>query len=137
MRGIILKCNVRKVDIEKDGWKELLDAAKQAKPEKQRMKQVITILTKDKKIYSVVLDYSSETVQTDEDLLLERLKANPDVELEKMVCMWSDGCVDLPAYSLREKMIRMNPRNESVTVLLNGTEGFIEIPIGRTMKKKE
>ena len=136
MKSFIMDPSARKVDVEKDEWQKLINIAqtKKIEIEEQKMTQVIVVLTANEKIYSCFFDYRNRMVLEEEEHFCEILKNNTDTEVKKMVCLWSDGSVDFPSYSLREKMIQINLQNESAEILLNGYDGFIVKTVGKTMK---
>jgi len=136
MRSFIMDSNACKEDIEKGEWQKMMNAAheKRTEIERQKMTQVIVVLTANEKIYTKFLDYGNKFVQEEEEHFLDTLKATTDTEVKKMVCMWSEGSLDFPAYSLREKLIQINPQNESAEILLNGYDGFIVKTVDKTMK---
>ncbi len=136
MKSLIIDSKAYIVDIEKSEWRELMNIA-QAKIieiKGRKMAQVIVALTARENIYLCFLDYKNSLVLNEEEHFLKGLKTNTDTVVKKMVCMWSDGSVDFPAYSLREKMIQLNLQNEFTEMLLNGYGGFIVKKMGKTMK---
>ena len=136
MKSLIMDSEACKIDIEKDEWSTLINIAqtKKIEIEEQKMVQVVVVLTSNEKIYSYIFDYENRLVLEEEKHFLGILKNDADTSVKKMVCLWSDGSVDFPSYSLREKMIETNLQNESTQILLNGYDGFIVKTIGKTMK---
>ena len=136
MKLLIMDSEACKIDIEKDEWSKLINIAqtKKIEIEEQKMAQVIVVLTSNEKIYSYLFDYGNRLVLEEEKHFLGIIKNDADTSVKKMVCLWSDGSVDFPSYSLREKMIQTNLQNESTEILLNGYGGFIVKTIGKTMK---
>ena len=136
MKLLIMDSEACKIDIEKDEWSKLINIAqtKKIEIEEQKMAQVIVVLTSNEKIYSYLFDYGNRLVLEEEKHFLGIIKNDADTSVKKMVCLWSDGSVDFPSYSLREKMIETNLQNESTQILLNGYDGFIVKTIGKTMK---
>lgn len=136
MKSLIMDSEACKIDIEKDEWSKLINIAqtKKIEIEEQKMVQVVVVLTSNEKIYSYLFDYGNRLVLEEEKHFLGILKTDTETSVKKMVCLWSDGSVDFPSYSLREKMIQTNLQNESTEILLNGYDGFIVKTIGKTMK---
>ena len=136
MKSLKIGSEACKFDVEKDEWSKLINIAqtKKIEIEEQKMAQVIVVQTSNEKIYSYLFDYGNGLALEEEKHFLKVLKTNADTSVEKMVCLWSDGSVDFPSYSLREKMIQINLQNESAEILLNGYDGFIVKTVGKTMK---
>ena len=68
-----------------------------------------------------------------EERVLADLTAGGDTRVSFLVALWESRCVDLPAYSLREKLIALDRRNLETLLVLQG-EGHLSIrTLGSTM----
>lgn len=69
-----------------------------------------------------------------EERILAALTAGGDTQVSFLVVLWESRCVDLPAYSLREKLIALDRRNLETLLVLQG-EGHLAVrTVGSTMQ---
>ncbi len=62
--------------------------------------------------------------------LLSGLKGEP---VEKLLCLWADGTIDLPSFALRQALLEQNPRNGDALVVLRSLEGYTLRSLSSTM----
>ena len=87
--------------------------------------QVTVVLTNNDNIYVTVNDVDGSFCQ--------ELKQNNDTNVVKILTMWKDGSIDLPSYSLRKALVKMNKDNINADVLLQGKERYIIKKISEIM----
>lgn len=66
--------------------------------------------------------------------LLEKKKSG-DSKIEKLICMWHDGGIDIPSFAFREALLAVDSKNLSTQMLLNGFEGYVVKTVKVTMMK--
>ena len=72
-----------------------------------------------------------------EDRILSALQEREERGVEALVTMWADGCVDLPSYRFREKLLALDPCNRETEILLLAAEGaYATRSIGTCMPEK-
>ena len=64
-----------------------------------------------------------EAFASTEDQIVEALGNQKDTAVEAMVTMWADGCVDLPSFHFRQKLVALDPRNLETEMPLMAAEG--------------
>ena len=64
-----------------------------------------------------------EAFASTEDQIVEALGNQKDTAVEAMVTMWADGCVDLPSFRFRQKLVALDPRNLETEMPLMAAEG--------------
>ena len=79
--------------------------------------QVTVVLTNNDNIYVTVNDVDGSICQ--------KLKQNKDTTVVKILTMWKDGSIDLPSYSLRKALIKMDNKNCDASVLLQGKSQYL------------
>ncbi len=67
--------------------------------------------------------------------LLE-IKKNEDSKIERLICMWHEGSIDLPSFAFREALLSVDRTNFSAQMLLNGSNGYIVKTVEATMPKE-
>lgn len=66
----------------------------------------------------------------DEDRFVQSLLDQNDTSVKLLVCMWSNGCLDLPSMHLRKHLVEINSENEHTLMLLQATDR----PVARTIR---
>ena len=66
--------------------------------------------------------------------LLEKKKTG-DSKIEKLICMWHDGGIDIPSFAFRDALLAVDSKNLSTQMLLNGFEGYVVKTVKVTMMK--
>ena len=64
---------------------------------------------------------------------LIEIKKNEDAKIDRIICMWHEGSIDLPSFAFREALLSVNDANLSTKILLNGSTGYIVKTIRATM----
>lgn len=85
--------------------------------------QVNLIASADGRVYSF-FRYDLES-EEQENRCLEQMEADK-AQARYIVCMWDDGCVDMPRYSLRQKLTERDPQ---ACLLLRGEHGITAFPL--------
>lgn len=68
-----------------------------------------------------------------EQQALQQMVVQADTQVLYLVTMWQGGCLDVPAYALREKLLALNKENENALLVLQG-EGHLGVrTVGSTM----
>ena len=88
--------------------------------------QIVVTQTDNGNIYHYKTNYNSPLSAKHEEIeFVKNLKNNRDTSIVKMVCMWSDGVIDIPSYSLRELIFKLHKQNRNTLILLRGMKKLI------------
>ena len=109
-------------------WDILLTEAKNTL-QSTSAEQVLLMQSKDQ-IYKVVFDSVSNGHMIERLLPLLHECGNA-----RLVCMWSNGGLDLPAFSVRDLLYKSNPANMSTKILGQGLHSLIVKELGETMPR--
>jgi len=118
-----------------DKWEILLNRAKKEIADLSDG-EVVVMLTSKGTVISVLFEDLNSAIDPDGIMrsLLE-IKKNGDAKIERMVCMWHNGGVDLPSFAFREALLTVDSTNFSSEMLLNGLTGYIVKTVMVTMPK--
>ncbi len=83
---------------------------------KTPMSQAIVILTQAGHYYAHAADL--DTLPAAEDQIVAGLLKKKDTAVQCVLVVWQNGGVDLPSYSLRQKLIDLNEANRQAWLLL-------------------
>jgi hypothetical protein len=99
------------------------------------MTQAVVFKTAKGNIYHAVI--GNTLADTESDTLLKEMRLNCDTHIESIVCCWEDGCVDIPSYELRQKIISLDPKNKDALILLQGLDRYIVKELEKLMPPKK
>lgn len=117
-----------------DGMKKAADNLLRSAPNGQYTQAVI-LLSKNLNQYAVVIENALSEKGEDKAALLERLQNADDTEISYALCMWKeDGCIDIPSYSFREKLLALNSMNADSLMFVMTNSGISVIKLGTSMK---
>ncbi len=92
--------------------------------------QIIAMFSScDSPVYMFVNNINS---RQDEESALQDIARN-NCKIDRILCMWAGGEVDLPPYSFRKRLLEINSENKSTQILLMGEKGFNARSLGSTM----
>jgi transcriptional regulator with XRE-family HTH domain len=115
------------IPFSEDEFKPLLDIAhadmKDAKDKPESLTMAVVLETADGNIYHTVFHDVLDEQET--DTFLNTLRKNNNTQVNRIVCMWYDGSIEIPGADFRTKLIRINKRNENAYFLLQGINGYI------------
>ena len=57
-----------------------------------------------------------------------------DVHIRYLIHVWKDHSLDMPAYSLRQALMKLHPENRDALLMLAGENAFNILPLGDTMQ---
>lgn len=116
-------------------WEMLLNRAKKEADELSKGNTVVMLSAKGT-VYSVSFQngYSAHEAEGVIKLLIEK-KKNRDAKIERLICMWHDGSIDLPSFAFREALVAIDSMNLSTQMLLNGLNGYVVKTVKATMPK--
>lgn len=117
-------------------WKILLSEAQ--KTNEQLSEGNVVVMQSEKgNVYSIVFQNTDSAVDADGGLkLFVELKKNCDTKIERLLCMWHDGTLDLPSYAFREMALKFDRGNLSAKILLCSLNSYTVRNIGMTMPGK-
>lgn len=87
--------------------------------------QVIVVLTAKSHSYSFVNHNVMGDDLTDEKNFIDGLVERGETEIKYLVCMWQKYMLDIPSQHMRELLMKLNPLNKEMYLLLMGTEGYV------------
>jgi hypothetical protein len=73
----------------------------------------------------------------DEDLFLHSLQMQGNTQVTHLVCRIFDGCIDLPSFHFREKLLEINGNNANTWILLQGDAGYVAKQLQITLPPKK
>ncbi|MBQ8387586.1 MAG: helix-turn-helix transcriptional regulator [Clostridia bacterium] len=130
-------CNDEHTDlIDESEWEPLLSLARKKCPDKKDGSAVIA-KSCGGNYYSFVYDNISDASEADGFLktLVGQLESPQDTKIEKLVCMWHGGAVDLPSFALRDMLCRLNPDNLDADILVLTRRGLSTKKLWQTMRR--
>ena len=118
-----------------DDFNKILELAKEKKPSNNLHKhaQVVVALSTSGNIYHKVINNPLTEELIDENSFISELIANQDIQIDKMVCLWANGCVDLLSYNFRKLLCATNSLNGETKMLLQGYNGYIVKTLSQTL----
>lgn len=67
------------------------------------------------------------------DAFLEARKRAEDTRILYLLCLWRDGCLDVPSAELRKALLALHPDNSRAQMLLNGGDVLVLKPLSVMM----
>lgn len=58
-------------------------------------------------------------------------------DIRQVVCMWSDGSLDVPSYDFRQMICDLHENNQNAEMLLRGEKGYLKKTIAQVMLKSK
>lgn len=116
-------------------WEMLLNkASKEA--DKLSDGNVVAILTAKGTVDSILFQNKNFSIEAEKAMkfLIEKKKSG-EAQIERLICMWHDGSIDLPSYAFRESLVAVDSKNLSTQMLLNGLTGYVVKTVKATMPK--
>ena len=127
--------NEKGSDVLNTQWEMLLNrASKEA--DKLSDGNVVAILTSKGNVDSISFQNINSSIEAENAMkfLIEKKKSG-ETQIERLICMWHDGSVDLPSYAFRESLVAVDSRNLSTQMLLNGLTGYVVKMVKETLPK--
>lgn len=114
-------------------WEMLLSRASR-EADKLTNGNVVAFLTAKGTIDSVSFPNIESAIEAESAmrLFIEKKKSG-DSSIERLICMWHDGSIDLPSYAFRESLVAVDSKNLSTKMLLNGLVGYVVKMVKDTM----
>ena len=116
-------------------WKMLLNKVSM-EADKLSKGNVVAILTAKGTVDFILFQNKNFSIETENAMkfLIEKKKSG-EAQIERLICMWHDGSIDLPSYAFREALLSVDRTNFSTKMLLNGLTGYIVKTVMVTMPK--
>lgn len=116
-------------------WEMLLNRAK-SEVEQLSGGEVVVMLTVKGTVASVLFQDLNSAIEAEGAMKgLIEMKKNEDAKIERLICMWHEGSVDIPSFAFREALLSVDSANLSTKMLLNGLTGYIVKTVKATMPK--
>ncbi len=93
-------------------------------------KQILAMLSPDDNAVFMFVNQVDHS-KDEEDMLYDMKREHTQVD--RILCMWSNGAVDLPSYHFRKGLLEVNPENKNAQILLMGGNGFSTRTLESTM----
>lgn len=116
-------------------WEALLEKARaEATPSTDG--GAIALLTASGSIHTLTFRDSAAASDAEGAMkLFTALKRSGDSLVKRMVYVWKNGGLDLPSYAFRDCLLKVDPRNLSAEMLLQGLRSPIVKPVSVTVPK--
>lgn len=136
-RGFVTVKDGKDIPYDESEFARLADIAGEELKKKNAtyMTQAVVFKTAKGNIYHAVI--GNTLADTESDTLLKEMRLNCDTHIESIVCCWEDGCVDIPSYELRQKIISLDPKNKDALILLQGLDRYIVKELEKLMPPKK
>ena len=95
--------------------------------------QTIALRTLDGRTFVMENRYVRDADYSDEDTFLHSIAAQGVTVVTHLVCLWAEGCVDVPSMHFREGLLALSPENANTLLLLRDDEHIADWPLRRTM----
>jgi hypothetical protein len=127
--------NEKGIDALDTQWKMLLNKVSM-EADKLSKGNVVAILTAKGTVDFILFQNKNFSIETENAMkfLIEKKKSG-EAQIERLICMWHDGCIDLPSYDFRESLVAIDSKNLSTQMLLNGLNGYVVKTVKATMPK--
>ena len=127
--------NEKGIDALDTQWEILLNRAS-IEADKLSKGNVVAILTAKGTVDFIIFQNENFSIETENAMkfLIEKKKSG-EAQIERLICMWHDGCIDLPSYDFRESLVAVDSKNLSTQMLLNGLNGYVVKTVKATMPK--
>lgn len=102
--------------------------------DKKQYTQAIVLYTNNNIGCGVLIENALSEDKSDEKSLFDLLKSKNDTKVNSLICVWHDGCVDLPSYSFRKMLLELNPENEEAKIVFPKENGWFSRSVKSTMK---
>ena len=114
-------------------WEMLLNRVKKDADELSNG-NTVAMLTAKGTVYSVSFQNGHSAIEAEGviKLFIEK-KKNSDAKIERLICMWHDGSIDLPSFAFREALVAAEGSNLSAKMLLSGLNGYVVKTIKASM----
>ena len=80
--------------------------------------QTIALRTLDGRTFVMENRYVRDADYSDEDTFLHSIAAQGVTVVTHLVCLWAEGCVDVPSMHFREGLLALSPENANTLLLL-------------------
>jgi len=116
-------------------WQRLIKKAKELVEPLPEQGEVIVMESVNGNIYTVVYQDLEEATDADGALkLFAEMKEKGDILLKRMVTMVHGG-IDIPSFAFREQLLKVEKRNLSTLVIMNGYNSLLVSKLEKYMPK--
>ena len=102
--------------------------------EKNEYTLVIVLLSSTGKKYCTIVNNALTDDQGDTRSLLERLRLHNDIVVDRILCLWQDGNIDVPSFAFRKMLCALSPKNTASGIFVQTETGFSTVKLETTMK---
>lgn len=94
----------------------LLCEKKESEIKGEQYGQVLAVQSSTNHVYAAAA--ANALQHAHEEALIGQLQEAQDTRIDKIVCVWSDGCIDLPSDAFRKQLCALNDANGQARILL-------------------
>ena len=102
--------------------------------EKKEYTQAIVLLFGTGREYAAVIENALSGDKKDEKVFTECLASANDTKLNRVLCMWCDGEIDIPSFALRQMLCDVDDSNNDCGIFVMVDDGYSVIKLENTMK---
>ena len=96
--------------------------------------QAIILFSAKRNEYCKVIKNALSDEKTDETELINKVNEAKDTEIAFVLCVWHNGCIDLPSFSFRKMLISLNEKNSETLLFVMTAGGISARKLSSTMK---
>lgn len=94
--------------------------------------QAIVLFSQKGNEYAAVIKNALSEDQTED--FLEELRTTDDTDIDYILCMWGDACIDVPSFAFRERLCAANSQNTESKIFVMTQTGVEVMRLANTMK---
>ena len=94
--------------------------------------QAIVLFSQKGTEYAAVIKNALSEDRTED--FLEGLRAADDTDIDYILCMWGDTCIDIPSFAFRARLCTANPQNTESKIFVMTQNGVSVMKLANTMK---
>ncbi len=96
--------------------------------------QAIVLLTAGGDLLCETVEDAMAAERVGERALIDRLKSGDSPRVQRVLCVWKNGGVDLPSYAFRTMLIEADGENRNAEILVSGARGYEAVQLGKRIR---
>ena len=102
--------------------------------EKKEYTQAIVLLSASGREYYALIENALSEDKNEEKALIERLSAENDTDISRVLCVWQDGGIDIPSFAFRKLLLDSDSSNGDCGLFVVTSDGYSVIGLKNTIK---
>ena len=94
--------------------------------------QAIVLHSVEGNEYGMVIRNALSEEKYDEKALIRKIQN--DSVICFVLCMWQDGCIDIPSFNFRKSLLKLNEKNSEAKLFVMTAGGVSEMKLSATLK---